>query len=473
MKYFLAIDQGTHASRAVLYDQEGLLITSCMQEIALTRKRAGVVEQDASEILSSIKTVVRRLLQSLPAAQRNHISACGLATQRSTIVACDSQGKPFSPALSWQDTRAQSYLDGLSMIQIDTIQEISGLPVSAHYGASKMQWLLQQVNATYSGKLSDVYLAPLVSFLLFNLLPSAVYCVDHSNAQRTQLMDIKTLDWSQSLMRIFSVPKTYLPKCMPVCTHYGELMDSGIPVMAVSGDQNAAVLANGESSNNTALINIGTGAFVMRFLPEFTSSKKQLTSIAYSNEEQVRYLREGTINGAGSALAWFEQEWELENDWQRELPKWLDEIQQPPLFINTVGGLGSPYWTGHIASQFIGNNTDDMTHCAVAVVESIVFLLQDNIVLMQQESAIKALKVSGGLSQLNGLCQKLANLTQLPVSRLQHPEATARGIAWLAAGKPLSWEAQLHSDDIFTPHEDQSLNNRYKAFHSWIAKRMI
>ena len=219
----------------------------------------------------------------------------------------------------------------------------------------------------------------------------------------------------------------------------------------------------------------------MRFLSTFVVSKQQLTSIAYSDKQHVRYLREGTINGAGSALTWFQEEWNLDDDWKLLLPKWLDEINEPPIFINTIGGLGSPYWTGNIEPQFVGSGTEDNSdtghvdreHCAVAVVESIIFLLQDNIVLMQQESPLMTLKVSGGLSQLDGLCQKLANLTQLPVSRLDNPEATARGIAWLAADRPVSWETQHDSSEVFSPQCDKFLNERYKAFHSWIAKRMI
>lgn len=463
MHYILAIDQGTHASRALLFDQLGQAVASHWCDVKLLRPTPGRVEQDPAELLASVQRAVNQLLAALDKKQRKAISACGICTQRSTVVACSRGGQALSQALSWQDVRGTDFLKTLQEHSAD-IQRLSGLPVSAHYGASKLRWLAQY---TDNSQADDFCLAPLVSYILLNLLTEKPYAVDHSNAQRTQLMDMANLRWSAPLLDWFGITANQLPAIQPMYHPYGHLRDTDIPVTAVCGDQNAAVFGAGELPADTALANLGSGAFILRRLTTAAPSQHQLSGIACSDSSRVDYLREGTVNGAGTALSWASEQYEL-GDLKPVLGDWLDKVLEPPVFINTVGGLGSPWWQSNVAPQWIGETPEDKADIAVAVTESIIFLLQDNLQLMQQEHPVKKIRISGGLSQLDGLCQRLASLSGLIVERLNNPEATARGVAWLAAGRPEHW--QQPAREIFSPRQDAGLTKRYRQFCERLAE---
>lgn len=458
MEYTLAIDQGTHASRALLIDRNGNTVASRLQAVDLTHPAPGCIEQDPAQILDSVETVIDGLLKSLPADQRDTISACGLTTQRSTVLAWQADGAPSSPVLSWQDTRGATRVAALQPHAGD-IRRLSGLPLSAHYGATKLHWL-----AASCAAVPGLRLGPLAAFLLTNLTAERVNRIDHTNAQRMQLLDIDRRAWSEVLLDWFDVPVNLLPECAPVASNYGKLAAQPIPVTAVCGDQNAAWFGAGRPPANSALINIGSGAFVLAAQPANTPCTALLTTIAASHAQQCEYLVEATVNGAGNALQWLRTRYAGDTDPAIHLADWLQQVHTPPLFINTVGGLGSPWWRHDLEPCF---HPDSERHTlaerAVAVAESILFLLQINLELVQQQSPIGNLRISGGLSRIAPLCQKLANLTALPVTRTDQNEASARGIAWLAAGQPSDWQAPGDTQ-LFQPQTDSGLNTRYRAF---------
>ena len=484
MTHYLAIDQGTHASRACLFDEAGDLVFEYAKKIKIRRISGTNIEQDANEILDSVNEVVTKLLHE--ASTQHKIVACGIAIQRSSVVAWKNDGTAISPVLSWQDTRGKQQLLDLKKHKTE-IQQLSGLPLSAHYGASKLHYLLDKAKSQGT-EMNTLRLSPLISYLLFHILEEHPYIVDHANAQRTQLFDLKKLGWSTRLTDMFNIPKQILPDCVPVLknpdTAHGKLAGTDIPVNAISGDQNAAIFGAGLLKPETALINFGTGAFVLRLLTHYRESEKQLSGIACSDHNTVQYVREATINGAASALTWLEKRHQV-NDVLKQLPAWLNEIglneiKQPPLFINTIGGLGSPWWQSNIEAKFIVSESidshrslnkvaadlsaTDLATQAVAVIESIVFMVCINLEIMQSEQNHTHLRVSGGLSQLDGLCQRLANLSGLRVERLKLPEATARGVAWLAAGKPGGWSNVAL--DVFKPAITPALSKRYAMFRA-------
>jgi glycerol kinase len=476
LRYYLAIDQGTHASRACLFDETGQLVSEHTKKIQLKRINRTHIEQDANEIADSVKEVLARVLQQVTA--EDTVAACGIAIQRSSVLAWLNDGRAISPVLSWQDTRASQQLTDLRNNESE-IQHLSGLPLSAHYGASKLHYLLNKT-LHESGNLNitadSLRLSPLVSYLLFHILEEHPYIVDHTNAQRTQLFGIADLDWSARLAELFDVPLQTLPDCVPVLNNtdmaHGKLAATEIPLTAISGDQNASLFGGGLLSAETALVNIGSGAFALRLLPQYQASKKQLSTIACSKNHTVQYAREATINGAGSALTWLEKRHKV-NDLWKQLPAWLKKIgldkNEPlPVFINSVGGLGSPWWNNRVEPHFLvidnalNKAEPTLAEQAVAVIESIVFMLCINLEIMQSEQALKRLRVCGGLSQLDGLCQRLADLSALPVERLDLPEATARGIAWLSAGKPDGWSPV--EVVTFKPANNTALSERYVSF---------
>ena len=485
MTYYLAIDQGTHASRACLFDEAGVLLREHTKNIRLTRISSTCIEQDANEIIDSVNEVVAKLLHELH--PQDKIAACGIAIQRSSVLAWQDDGTAIGPVLSWQDTRGSQQLDQLREVEGE-IQQLSGLPLSAHYGATKLHYL--QEEARIRGIATDMLrLSPLISYLLFHILEEHPYIVDHTNAQRTQLFSIAELDWSARLIELFEVPLQTLPGCVPVLNHtsnaHGRLAATDIPVTAISGDQNAAIFDTGSLPSETALINLGSGAFVLSLLPHYQASKKQLSTIASSENRSVQYVREATINGAGSALEWLQKKYEITDLWQ-QLPVWLNttgsnETGLPPIFINSIGGLGSPWWNNSIEPEFIVVKQSvidaevepvslDPASRTVAVIESIVFMICTNLEIMQSELTLDRLRVCGGLSQLDGLCQRLADLSALPVERLSSPEATARGIAWLAAGKPDGWSSE--NVEIFKPEYNTPLCKRYAMFSAIMNDRI-
>ncbi len=506
MTYYMAIDQGSHASRACLFDEAGELVCEHTKKIKTRQINDSHIEQDANEIVESVKEVVNKLLSEVSTEQI--IVACGIATQRSSVVAWNKNGTAISPVLSWQDTRGKQLLAKLKKNEAE-IQQLSGLPLSAHYGASKLNYLLAK--AKHNGTtLDSLRLSPLISYLLFHILDEHPYIVDHANAQRTQLFDLNKLNWSTRLTKLFNIPKHLLPDCVAVLktpdSPHGKLANTDIPVCAINGDQNAAIFGSGLLTPETALVNFGTGAFVLRLLSHYSASKKQLSGIACSDHNSVQYIREATINGAGSALNWLKKRHQV-NDILKQLPAWLNEgslneaslnktelnkIRQPPVFINTIGGLGSPWWLNNIDAKFIESEFTKSGHSlkkvktnlattdlvasnitaniatanlateAVAIIESIVFMVCINLQIMQSEHTITRIRVSGGLSQLDGLCQRLANLSALRVERMKLPETTARGVAWLAGGKPDGWSnVEL---DVFKPVINPALTKRYAMF---------
>ena len=466
MNYYLGVDQGSHASRAVLFDDKGEAVADASLPVTTKRYGNGYVEHDTGQLLTSVKQVIQQVLSALDASQLMRVAACGIATQRSTMLAWDAGGETLGPALSWQDVRARQLLDLLRPHE-DEIRRLTGLPLTPYYSAAKMNWLLRHSDAVRQHDRNRLRLSPLISYLLFHLLRDRPYAIDFSNAQRTQLFELDTLTWCERLLDLFDIEQAFLPECRPMCTAYGTLAGVDIPVTAVCGDQNAAMFGVGALGPGEALVNIGSGAFVLRELDRCSNNLDQLTGIAYSDNDSVSYMREATVNGAGNALDWAQQEWGI-TDLFASLPEWIETVRQPPVFINTVGGLGTPWMRSGPEPRFLDNRHYSNIEKVIAVIESIVFMLQVNLELMSAEAPLKRLRVSGGLSRLDGLCQKLSNLSGLEIERNNITEATARGAAWLAAGRPGSWNDTAADRDTmrrkFTPLRDENLASRYRLF---------
>jgi glycerol kinase len=228
------------------------------------------------------------------------------------------------------------------------------------------------------------------------------------------------------------------------------------------------VFAFGWPEADSAYINIGTSAFVQRALTSFPGHvPRQLTGIILDDGATRVYMVEGNVNGAGTALSWVSKELGIDGPAQK-LPQWLARSEEPPLFLNGIAGLGGPFWQADFASRFVGEGAPWQK--AVAVVESIVFLLQANIDHMDRYvPAAQRIRVSGGISQLDGLCQRLASVSNLAVHRRDDPEASARGIAYLAAQRPAKWNTAAH-EEIFAARPDPAVTERYRRWRSLMAQ---
>jgi len=465
MSYILVLDQGTHASRAIVFSFNGDIIEQTQQAVSLQQINHKFIEQDANELLNSLVNCIKKLKKST----LKNITRCCLTTQRSTIVAWNSEtGAPFGPAISWQDRRSDEDLKQFNDKQ-EYIINITGLPLSAHYGSGKIRWLIaHNPEVKQALENNNLFIAPLVSFLLFNLLKNKPCVIDHSNAHRSLLFNLKTLNWSDDLLTFFNIPRQILPKCRPVRSDYGNLISNKIPVTAVCGDQSAAFFSQGNVDDDTAIINIGTGAFILATCHDIIKQSALLCGIAYSDADTQQYLLEGTVNGAGAALSWAQKKYPVDKLFE-SLPQWLQQITSPPVFINTIGGLGSPWWHSSVDAHFLNDEQLNIPARYVSIIESIGFLIQHNLDHMQNFVSLKRLKVSGGLSQLDGLCQKIADLSQLTVERVTETEATARGAAWLAAGCPEKWR-ENDINELFTAEHNPGLVTRFQQFSDAIRR---
>jgi len=459
----LAIDQGTYSTRAIIFDSRGRAVSMARESVDLIRHSRTEIEQSPEEILRSMEAVVDAVLHD-PEVESDRIIAAGLATQRSSVLAWDRlSGKPLSPVLSWQDRRVEGGLAAFAERDAD-IRQLTGLHLSPHYGATKLHWLLENVSAVNAAlKAGTLMLGPLASFLLHHLTGSDYEAIDDANASRTLLWNLQTRAWDSSLLELFNIPPQVLPDCYPIIADYGTTRNGGIPVKAVNGDQTAALYAQGQPPDNTIVVNIGTGAFVLLPVSDPDSRPEGLLAgISQSSAQSASFYVEGTVNGAAAALEWAAQQHEVTGT-ENHLPGWLEEITAPTLFINTVGGLGAPWWQAGPAPHFLDAHIS-APEAMVAVIESIIFLIQTNVALMcKLKPAVDTIRISGGLSRLDGLCQKLANLSGLAVHRPVQVEATARGIAWQAAGCPEDWPA-TGAGEMFAPIPDSMLSDRYTCF---------
>ncbi|MFQ5935003.1 MAG: FGGY family carbohydrate kinase [Acidiferrobacterales bacterium] len=461
---FLAIDQGGHSSRALVFDQQGALVASAVQSCRVDHPRPHWVEQDADELATSVSHALAEICRALQDRAR-YIIAAGLATQRSSIVCWDrNTGEALSPVISWQDTRAHDLLDKFAA-HAPEIQRITGLRLTAHYGASKFKWCLENVPTVRAAcEVGRLAWGPLASFLLHRLLAQRPFTADPANASRTLLWNLETRDWDPTLLALFALPREPLPECVPSRYPFGTLQLAGreVPLNLVTGDQSAALFAFGRPDPDVVYVNVGTGAFVQRLsAARPQSAQRFLASIVLDDGGDLTYALEGTVNGAASALRWLEREYGLHNV-EAMLPAWLGRRRSPPLFLNGVSGLGSPYWVADFRSRFVGAGED--WEKAVAVLESTVFLVYANMEAMADvASAPSKVHITGGLTRLDGLCQRLADLSGLQVYRPAQCEATARGTAYLAARCPSPWP-EPGPGQWFEPKMNNALAGRYQAW---------
>jgi glycerol kinase len=304
MQALLALDQGSHASRACIYDAAGALCATHTVPVTTRQLDAQRVEQDAEELLASLQSAASTAFDAARALHPSlQLSAAGLAVQRSTIVCCTRSGRALGPALSWLDRRHAEWLRSLAPHE-PRVRELTGLPLSPHYGASKLRWCLDNLPAvSAAAQRDDLLAAPLAAFLVLRLTASSAR-VDPANAARTLLMDTRRLDWSDELLQLFALQRNWLPQCAPTRADYGTLSIGGcaVALRAVTGDQSAMPFAAGTPERDTLYINLGTGAFIQRTLATRPAQPAPLLgSVLYSDAAGAHYTLEGTVNGAGTA----------------------------------------------------------------------------------------------------------------------------------------------------------------------------
>lgn len=467
--YYLAIDQGGHASRAIVFDQQANIISRAEHAIQTFTPEPGWVEHDAQEMIQATRQAIIDAVTQL-GDEKKRIKAAGLATQRSSIACWNRYtGEVLSPILSWQDRRQADWLTQYQA-KADLIHNKTGLFLSPHYGASKLRWCLDNIDAVKQAQQNNqLVMGPLASFLAFHLLRERPLLADPANAPRTLLWNLDTQQWDDELLALFGIPKSLLPICSFSQSNFGHLdIDAlSIPLKVITGDQSAALFAWGVPRANTAHINIGTGAFVQRPLTKHLKSECLLAGVAYLDADFASYTLEGTVNGAARALQWYAKVHDIE-DIEQALAQAIASNETPNLFINTVSGLGSPDWQSNLESSFIGNGGRNAQ--LLAILESVVFLIQRNLDVMHQTTQKTTnIVISGGLSNLDALCQQLADLSNIRVKRPSEHEATAKGLAYLTAMRPTEWPG-TDNCITFTPQPNPALHQRFQQWSQTLAQ---
>lgn len=462
---YLALDQGGHSSRALVFDHTGKLLVAAQTPVATSVIGQKRVEQDPRELLDSLRHSAEEALNRLQPEQRRNIVSAGLATQRSSLVCWRrSDGEALSPVISWQDRRADQWIQRFHP-QHEAIHKITGLYTSAHYGVSKMRWCLDHLDdVKQASAQKDLVIGPLASYLARNLVVDGKDVADPANASRTLLWNLSRNQWDDELLNLFDIPAGILPECVPSFYDFGGIRigNREIPLGVVTGDQSAAIFAFGTLQPDTAYVNVGTGAFLSRASghnPIY--GRRLLSSIVLHDGREGTYVLEGTVNGAASALDWLESESGKDIPVE-DLPALLDDNDEPLLFLNGVSGLAAPFWDADFESRFIGEGS--LAQKLGAVIESVCFLLLANLEEMKKLSSPPLqIQMTGGLSELDGLCQRLADVARLPVYRPADHEATARGTAYLLAGCPQHWPEEAPGR-WFKPRTNSGIEHRYREW---------
>lgn len=480
----LALDQGGHASRACVVDASGLILAEAQCPVRTLQGAQGQVEHDAEELAASLWRAAREALARARAGYADlRVSSAGLATQRSTVVCFrHSDGRALSPAISWQDRRNAAWLARFAP-QAARVRRITGLPLSPHYGAGKLRWCLDSLPAVGEARKNrDLMIGPLAGFLVARLTGRASG-VDPANAARTLLWDSATHDWSEELMELFGLPRPLLPPCLRTRAEFGRLMPPGpdpsgepreiITLRAVSGDQSAVPFAFGAPDVRAVYINLGTGAFLQRPVARRpVDASPLLGGVLAIDERAAWYCLEGTVNGAGSAISAYCTASRCPEEVFWPALEQLAPTAQLPIYVNGIGGLGSPYWRAEQRSYFVGEGT--LIERFAAVLESIVFLIASNFEsLARWGGRPEHVLLSGGLSASDWLCHRLAATLGVPLLRTAR-EASALGIAALAAERRAYIDEpvlrpeglQRFSPEALTTREREALAARRTRFNA-------
>lgn len=443
-KYILALDQGTTSSRCILFDKQGNICSMAQKEFEQIYPHAGWVEHDPMEIWASQLSVATEAISKIGATGEN-IECIGITNQRETTIVWNRHtGEPVYNAIVWQCRRtAERIKDMVKNGWSDYIQKTTGLVPDAYFSASKIAWILDNVEgARKKAEAGDLLFGTIDTWLIWNLTKGSVHVTDYTNASRTMMFDIHNLCWDEKILAYFGIPKSMLPKVCPSSSVYG-YTDSGIlgckiPIAGAAGDQQAALFGQCCFSEGEVKNTYGTGCFLLMNTGEQAVNSKNglLTTIAASFENNVQYALEGSIFVAGAGVQWMRDEMDLFRD-ASETEKYADSVEDTNgvYVVPAFTGLGAPYWNPYARGTIVGLTRGcKKEHFVRAVLEAMAYQTYDILKIMEKESSVDivSLKVDGGASKNNFLMQFQADVLDVNVLRPECVETTALGAAYLA-----------------------------------------
>lgn len=443
-KYIMALDAGTTSNRCILFNEKGEMCSVAQKEFTQHFPKPGWVEHDAGEIWSTQLQVAREAMTKIN-AKAEDIAAIGITNQRETTIVWDKNtGKPICHAIVWQCRRTAEYCDSLKEKGFtEKFREKTGLVIDAYFSGTKVKWILDHVEgARERAERGELLFGTVETWLIWKLTKGAVHVTDYSNASRTMLFNINTLEWDEEILRELGIPKCMLPQAKPSSEIYGETDPSffggRIPIAGAAGDQQAALFGQTCFEKGEAKNTYGTGCFLLMNTGEEPVFSKNglVTTIAWGIDGKVNYALEGSIFVAGAAIQWLRDELRLidsaaDTEYMAQKVNDTNGCYVVPAFT----GLGAPYWDQYARGTIVGLTRGvNKYHIVRATLESLVYQVNDVIEAMKADADLNlaALKVDGGASANNFLMQTQANISNAPVNRPKCVETTAMGAAYLA-----------------------------------------
>ena len=492
-KYIMALDQGTTSSRAILFDKEGNVVATSQKEFTQFYPKIGWVEHNPMEIWGSQSGVMREVLET-NSIRPEEVCAIGITNQRETTIVWEkSTGKPVYNAIVWQCRRTSEICDELKEKGYEKlIKDKTGLILDAYFSATKIKWILDNVEgAREKAENGELLFGTVDTWLIWNLTRGKVHVTDYTNAARTMLYNIKELKWDDEILEILDIPKSMLPDVKPSSYIYGhtdEGMLSGaqIPIAGCAGDQQAALFGQTCFEEGSAKNTYGTGCFMLMNTGEniFESKHGLLTTIAWGVDGKVEYALEGSIFIGGASIQWLRDELRV-----------LYDAKQSEFYANSVkdtngvyvvpafAGLGAPYWDMYARGAIMGlTRGANRAHLVRATLESIAYQVKDVLNAMQEDSGLKLkdLRVDGGASSNNFLMQFQSDILDVNIDRPKVVETTALGAAYLAG---LAVEFYNNKDEIkkswiidreFIPNmSDDKRNLLYKGWKKAVSRSLL
>ena len=488
-KYVLALDQGTTSSRAILFDKKGNICFKAQHEFTQIYPHTGWVEHNPMEILfSQLQSVMEVMAESKATAE--DIAAIGITNQRETTIVWDkSTGKPVYNAIVWQCRRTADMCEKIKADEELTqyIKDHTGLVVDAYFSATKIKWILDNVEgARELAEKGQLLFGTVETWLIWNLTGGAVHITDYSNASRTMIFDVDKLCWDKYLCEKIGIPMAMLPEAVPSSKVYGTVAKSvmgiedlaGVPISGAIGDQPAALFGQGCFESGQAKNTYGTGCFLlMNTGDKRVESKNNLvTGVAWGIGDKVTYAIEGSAFNAGSVIKWLRDDLQLIPSARR-----CDELAESVpnsngvYFVPAFTGLGAPYWDMYARGTIVGlTRGANAAHICRSVLEAIAYQMTDLLEAMKQDSEIQLseLRVDGGASVSDIMMQIQSDMIRTNVNRPKMVETTAIGAAYLAGLATGFWKdteeiAKIREvDKVFEPKMD--IEKREKRYRGWL-----
>ena len=453
-KFIMALDSGTTSNRCILFNHAGEICAVAQKEFTQIFPKPGWVEHDADEIFETQLAVARQALASIGASAAD-IAAIGITNQRETTILWDKRtGQPICNAIVWQCRRTTEICQQLQSEGLtEPIREKTGLVIDPYFSGTKIHWILKNVPGVRElAESGNLLFGTVETWLIWKLTGGRVHVTDYSNASRTMLFNIHTLQWDEDILRRLEIPRGMLPTPMPSSCCYGltepQFFGAPIPIAGAAGDQQAALFGQACFREGDSKCTYGTGAFLLMNTGETPIFSKNglVTTIAWGLDRRVHYALEGSIFVAGAAIQWLRDELHLiesaaDSEYLAKRVPDTGGCYVVPAFT----GLGAPYWDAYARGAIVGLTRGvNQNHIIRATLDSITYEIHDVLSAMEADAGISlsGLKVDGGASANNYLMQTQADINHAPVDRPKCVETTAAGAAFLAGLSVGFWENQ-------------------------------